>query len=181
MASTAGGKRKRGRPSKRTKKLEEELLEHIASGRTLREFCREPGRPAFRTVYDWLGSDANFSARFAKGRKVGFDCIAEEALELVDAESPKIDGKIDPGYVQWIRSRVWTRLQLLARWYPSRYGNRVALAGDENAPIRTITDSEAARQIASLLAKASARKARAEAEANGASASRIGLETLGGR
>ena len=53
---------------------------------------------------------------------------------------------------------------------PYRRGNRVALAGDESAPIRTISDSEAVRQIAGLLAKASVRKARAEAEANGASA-----------
>ncbi len=165
MASTGGGKRKRGRPSKRTKKLEEELLEHIASGRTLREFCREPGRPAFRTVYDWLGSDADFSARFAKSRKVGFDCIAEEALELVDAEPPKIDGKIDPGYVQWIRSRVWTRLQLLAKWDPGRYGNKVALAGDVDSPPIKISNEEAAREVAMLLATAAARKVQAQRKA----------------
>ena len=166
MGGGGEAKRKRGRPSKRTRKLEEELLEHIASGRTLREFCREPGRPAFRTVYDWLGSDADFSARFAKSRKVGFDCIAEEALELVDAEPPKIDGKIDPGYVQWIRSRVWTRLQLLARWHPSRYGNRVALAGDEGKPLhQTMTDEERLRQLAVLMATAATRKIEAERKA----------------
>ena len=130
--------RKRGRPSKRSKKLEEEILAWVASGEPLRAFCRQEGKPAFRTIYDWLAGDEDFSARFAKSRKVGFDCIAEEALELVDAEPPKIDGKIDPGYVQWIRSRVWTRLQLLARWHPSRYGNRVALAGDKESPLQPV-------------------------------------------
>ena len=161
MGGGGKAKRKRGRPSKRSAKVEAAILEWIESGETLRDFCRQEGRPGVRTIYDWLKADPGFSARFAISRRVGFDAISEQTLELVDAEPPKIDGKIDPGYVQWIRSRVWTRLQLLAKWDPGRYGNKVALAGDGDSPPIKISNQDAAREVAMLLATAAARTVKA--------------------
>ena len=39
-------------------------------------------------------------------------------------EPDRIDGKIDPGFVQWKRAQVDTRLKLLACWNPKKYGTK---------------------------------------------------------
>jgi len=113
----------------------EDLLQWVADGKAMRHFCKEPGRPAARTVYDWLDEDEEFSARFARAREQGADAIALEALDIID-EKPEYassgDGseRIDSGYVAWQRARVDTRLKLLARWFPQKYGDKVDLSGN---------------------------------------------------
>lgn len=52
----ATAKRRVGRPREKVpEKLAEEICKWVAQGSTLRSFCRQPGRPAWRTVHDWVG------------------------------------------------------------------------------------------------------------------------------
>ena len=95
---------------------------------------------------------------------MGLDAIADDALSMSDKEPPKVGGKVDQGYVSWIKHRVWTRLQLLAKWDPKRYGDRVAIAGAEGAPLIQLSNADAAREVAMLLATAAARKVLSERE-----------------
>lgn len=124
----------------------DEILAWIADGKPLREFCRIDGNPAFRTVYDWLAKDQEFSARFAQARESGEDQIAQECLAIADEEpmcTTEIPGKhgtitrtcVDNGAIQRNRLRVDTRLKLLAKWNPKKYGDRTVLAGDPEAPL----------------------------------------------
>lgn len=155
-------KRQRGRPSKRSKRLEEEILDWLSEGLPLRAFCRQPGRPAFRTVYDWRAVDPEFSARIAMARAIGFDALSQKAYEEIWGDHAGADGKIDPARVQRARLRAWGTLQLLAKWDPQRYGDRLQLAGDQDSPIRIGTDEEVARQLSLLLTRAAARRAEQE-------------------
>jgi len=122
-------KKKMGRPKGSFKPVPKDhadaIVEWIGEGKTLRDYCRQPGSPAFRTVYDWIDKDPSFAARFAKARLDGFDQIAQECFSIAD-EAPPIDdkGKTDSGYVSWQKNRIWTRMQLLARWDPKRYSER---------------------------------------------------------
>jgi hypothetical protein len=102
----------------------------IAQGKTLREFCRQPGMPARRTVDDWRDKDPDFAARVARARDTGFDMIAEEMLAIADTpQSGEIvtqdkDGKtvVTEDMLGHRKLQVETRAKLLACWDPRRYG-----------------------------------------------------------
>ena len=157
-------KKKRGGQTIRTQELDEGILAWIADGQTLREFCRKRGNPCYAVVYQWLRADEAFATRFARAREVGLDAIADAALAMSDKPPPKVGGKVDQGYVSWVKNRVWTRLQLLAKWNPKKYGDRIAVSGAEGAPLVQISNADAAREVAMLLATAAARKVLADRE-----------------
>lgn len=104
----------------------------VSNGKTLRDFCRAEGNPSFRTVYDWLEKDKDFAARFGRARETGHDVIAEECLAIMDDGSndwleaergPQVNGEA----VQRSKLRVWGRLQLLSKWNPKKYGEKLGL------------------------------------------------------
>ena len=116
----------------------------IAEGIPLREICRRDGMPGFRTVYEWMEADEKKSARFARAREDGFDAIAEECLSIADEEpGTTINGGTDSGAVQHQKLRVETRLKLLAKWSPKRYGEKLELAGDKDAPLTVVVKNYA--------------------------------------
>ena len=135
---------KLGRPSSKPNQvIVEEICDWIAHGKTLRSYCRLKGKPSWRTIYNWLDKDSEFSSRFTQVRMRGADAIAEEALELIDTP-PVLTGsedspKLDNAHVNWMRNRADLRLKLLAKWFPQRYGDRVGLdhTGDIKLVINT--------------------------------------------
>lgn len=132
----------------------DEIVEWLSSGKTLTSYSRQPGKPSVYVVYDWRAKDVEFAQRFARAREAGFDVMADE-LESI-AEEPSEH----PDDVAHRKLRVWTRLQLLARWSP-RYSERstVQVGGDPAGVPIQIDDAERVRRIESLLATAAARKA----------------------
>ena len=88
-------------------------------------------------------------ASIAHAREAGFDAIAEECLEIADETA--FDTVInDNGYranTEWIsrsKLRVETRLKLLAKWDPKRYGEKVDVnhGGQGDNPVQTVTRIE---------------------------------------
>lgn len=132
-AKPAAAKRPRGRPTVRTSKIDEAVLAWVADGQTLRSFCRLPGMPSRPTIDRWRAEDPVFASRFARAREAGADVIAEEALAIADTpQSGKIittdkDGKktVTEDMLGHRRLQVETRIKLLAKWFPQRYGDRV--------------------------------------------------------
>jgi hypothetical protein len=123
--------KKMGRPSVFSEEIFDRILVGISNGKTLTSLCEAEDMPGLRTVYDWLEEDAQLSARFARARDAGHDVIAEDcmriadmtALDTIETES----GKEIPNS-EWIarsRLRVETRLKLLAKWNPKKYGDKI--------------------------------------------------------
>jgi hypothetical protein len=150
-----------------TEAIADEICQRLAEGEPLRVICRDAHMPAWRTVYLWMRQRTDFAERVAEARKIGYDAIAEEALEIAD--TPVIGEEIehDGRKVKRRRSdmlghrklQVWTRLQLLARWYPTKYGERTAMevTGAAGGPVQ-IDDTDRAVKLAGLLALAAKRK-----------------------
>lgn len=101
------------------------ICERLARGEGLMVICRDPDMPHFSTVYDWRKADKAIDEKIDHARKIGFDAIAESCIDIADAKDEyrsrdSVSGKIrDP---QRDKLRVWTRMQLLAKWDPKRYG-----------------------------------------------------------
>ena len=129
----------RTRKAVRDPVLEEILLAGLAEGITLRKLCRRH-QIAPALVQRWRLEDREFARRFALAREAGFEAIAEETLEIADDDAgdvthkEKADGTMsvakNPDNVARARLRVETRLKLLSKWAPGKYGES---AGDGEA------------------------------------------------
>lgn len=122
--------------SKMTTALCDEIVQRLSEGQPLAHICRDEHMPGLRTVYDWMEADESFAARIAHARVAGHDVIATGTLAIAD-EPPPVDanGKTDAGFVAWQKNRIWTRMQLLAKWDPKRYGDKLELSGNKDAPL----------------------------------------------
>jgi len=126
-----------GRPTLWTPEIGKEICDRLSTGETLAQICRDEGMPAVRTVSDWKTAHPEFSASFARAREDGFDAIAADCLVIADDGSNDYVTKktsageeyeaVDAEHIQRSKLRVDTRLKLLAKWDPKRYGDRVAL------------------------------------------------------
>jgi len=144
MATSKTGK-KMGRPPGDTlypnkEKIKSQIVSWVSEGNTLADFCRKEGSPSYPTIYRWLDEDEDFARQFAHARSIGYDAIAEECATLADTEPLAVfdeagNKRFDPGSIQWRKMQIETRLKLLAKWSPKKYGERTVVAGDEDAPL----------------------------------------------
>ena len=151
--------KKTGRPSKYTPEIAQHMCELLSEGVPLREICRMEGMPYWRTVYLWMAQDENLSAHIARAREAGYDAMAEECLIIAD--TPKFGQKqvmTEDGTATTLEDmlghrklQIETRLKLLAKWNPKKYGDRTTLAGDAEAPIKIEAESQAEKMLAALL------------------------------
>lgn len=140
-------KKPHGRPSTYTKAVADQICERIANGEPLRAICRDEGMPAWQTVYGWIAINQEFSERIARARDVGFDAIAEECLEIADESAfDAIEGedgtlRANSEVIQRSKLRVETRLKLLSKWSPKRYGDRIQqeIGNADDKPFKTDT------------------------------------------
>ena len=145
-----------------TKKTPERIAAVIAGlscGTPLTVICREDDMPDPETVRNWMNADPELASAIARARETGFDALAEQALALIDEEPARVEGRIDPGHVQWRRAQVDTRLKLLAKWDPKRYGDtsKLALTGADGGPVRsemTIASPETMAELTMVLLSA---------------------------
>ena len=121
-----------------------ELEAWLSEGKTLREFCRQEGKPAWRTIYDWLEADEVLSARIAHARLLGEDAIAQDCLRIADTPclgtetKTDADGNVETKEGDMLGHRklqIETRLKLLAKWNPKKYGDKVMHGNDPENPL----------------------------------------------
>ncbi len=124
-----------GRKSTFNDKDAAEIVARLSKGEPLAVICRDEWLPTDRTVRNWADNDAAFASDIARAREDGFDAIALEALDIADGRAPvRVEGD-SPS--QRDRLRVETRLKLLSKWDPKRYGDLVKLAGADGGAIAT--------------------------------------------
>jgi|688.fasta_scaffold1123078_2 hypothetical protein len=119
---------------KYTAQLVEAIAQALERGETLRSVCASEGMPHYSSVYDWMNEKPEVAQRIARAREVGHDAIADECLEIADKAPRRTDmGSVDNGDVADKKLRIWTRMQLLAKWSPNKYGEKldVTTGGDK--------------------------------------------------
>jgi hypothetical protein len=123
---------KRGAPAAQPAAWLDDLCSWLAEGKTMREFCRQPNRPSYRTIYDKMLQDADVASRVACARDVGYDAIADECAQIADTPvlgrrtKRSDDGVevVDEDALGHRKLQIETRLKLLACWNPKKYGNK---------------------------------------------------------
>jgi hypothetical protein len=129
-----GAKRGRGRPSTYRQEVADIICARLSQGEPLAEICREVGMPPVRTVSQWKEDHPAFAADFARARDEGYDAIAADCLRIADeTEHDTVmvgqgENERAAANTEWIsrsKLRVETRLKLLAKWDPRRYGEKM--------------------------------------------------------
>lgn len=129
-----------------TQEKADEIALRLSNGEPLRQICRDESMPCWVTVYNWMDERPEFHALIARARARGEDSIAAECMEIADdsrndyidklnAEGEVVGQQLNAEHVQRSKLRIETRLKLLAKWNPKKYGDRTVLAGDPDAPL----------------------------------------------
>lgn len=156
----AAQKSKGGRPSLFKQATIDAICERMSKGEPLAAICRDEAMPHDSTVRDWMALRPEVSRAIARAREAGEDWLAAECLQIADTplegasekyEQVVIDNPDDPDLPQMTEFRlverkvedmlghrklqIETRLKLLSKWNPKKYGDRLTHAGDPEAPI----------------------------------------------
>lgn len=135
------GKRptKRAAPSRKVKApvhfsqaLFDEMLVEVMEGRTIREICSGPNRPAMKTFYEWVAADAERGKQYARARDVSSDGFEADILSLARSTNPDnaTANKAAFEMLRWVASKR----------APRRYGDKQTLehTGEGGGPVQEI-------------------------------------------
>ena len=108
------------------------ICERLSDGEPLAAICRDPAMPGLRTVYDWMEADPEVAAHIARARDEGEEAIAAECMTIADTPVAGERRKVTEDGVEVTtedmlghrKLQIWTRLQLLAKWNPKKWGDR---------------------------------------------------------
>lgn len=144
-AAKKAAKKRPGRPSKLTPAVLQCIVNGLSQGTPLTVICAGKDMPDDNTVRDWMAADSEIAGAIARAREQGFDMIAMEALRIAD--TPVIGEEITESedgmqvkkcdMLGHRKLQIETRLKLLAKWDPKRYGERMAqeISGPNGGPV----------------------------------------------
>lgn len=123
-----------GRPTVFSQQVIDAICERLSAGVPLSVICREgkeadPTFPAPRTVMDWQAASEDVAAAIARAREAGQEALFEQCLEIADDEAHdwelskkgEVTNEVAIGRA---KLRVWTRMELLKRLNPRKYGDK---------------------------------------------------------
>lgn len=138
------------------------VLDAISEGTTVTGIAKKLGFPR-KYIYQWQGEqegrkfkwggeEKDFKGHFARAKEMGFDAIADEAMDIADDfELVTVEEmtESEKGVFRKTKSldtteqrklKIWTRLQLLAKW-SNRYSDKqkVELTGKDGGAIQSET------------------------------------------
>ena len=85
--------------------------------------------------------DKDYKERYARARVALYDRMAEGLIDIAD-DQPAIlpTGAVDSGFIAHQKLRIDTRKWLLSKLAPKKYGDRIEVAGDVAAPMKTVIE-----------------------------------------
>jgi hypothetical protein len=144
-----------GRPSEFTQDKADYICQELAEGRSLRAICKDDGMPSAGTVCRWLSESTTFQQQYARAREAQADALFEEVLDIADEECTTVradkhgtkdddgDGNTEVVFdnvaVQRNRLRVDARKWMAGKLRPKKYGEKLEIAGDPDAPVKIET------------------------------------------
>lgn len=135
-----------GRQSTFTQEVADAICARLSTGEPLAKICRDDDMPHDNTVRDWQKASPDFAIAIARAREDGFDALAAECLDIANTPmqgteiTEKSNGDIEVKTGDMLGHRklqIDTRLKLLAKWDPKRYGDKMTteLTGANGGPV----------------------------------------------
>jgi len=73
-----------GRPTIYSDEIAKEICEHIAGGKSLREYCRIESKPSTSTVCRWIVGKPEFWAQYASAREAAGFAHADRMIDIAE-------------------------------------------------------------------------------------------------
>lgn len=144
------GERYNAIPAARRQAIIEQVAAGLKRGTPLTVICealQAQGSFSDQSVFNWLRNDPEAALAISYARDLGFDWIAHECIDIADsveAVAYDAEGKPWPNGAEVLKAklRVETRLKLLAKWDPKRYGEtrRIEVDGELRQTTRHTID-----------------------------------------
>lgn len=115
-----------------------EILDWIASGKSLRSICEVEGFPPIGTFLGWVAADENLRAAYNAAMQIRTDVHHEEMfdiaadaskdfVELIDDETGEYKRVFNPNAIKRAQLEIDVRKWSSSRMNPKKYGDKVDL------------------------------------------------------
>ena len=133
------------------------LADYVSDGTTMVDACKTLGVP-LRTAYWRMERSERFREMMEAARAAGYDILANECLAIADDGSgdyvettdrfgnPKM--AVDKEHIQRSKLRIETRVKLLAKWHPHKYGEKIQIEQKSATVAIPVSDDPVAAQQA---------------------------------
>lgn len=140
------------RPSDYSPELADRICARLADGESMRAICRTEGMPDKSTVFRWLRTDPAFRDQYTRAKEESADALTDEMLDISDdgsndwmerkgEDGENIGWQVNGEHIQRSRLRIETRKWIASKLKPKKYGDKLAVGGDEDAPaIKTVSE-----------------------------------------
>lgn len=118
-----------GRPSTYSDEMAAKICEEIVAGKSIRDICKQEDFPHVSTVFRWLAANEAFREQYARAREAQSEVMAQEMLDIADSST---------GDVQRDKLRIDTRKWLASKLKPKKYGDKMELNGNADAPLQVV-------------------------------------------
>jgi hypothetical protein len=140
----------RGRPSTFTDEIGREICDRMALGESLKDITDSPQMPHRGTVYRW--ANGSFRDSFARAREYQSEALLDDCVHIADnialSESDKAEGIDINAKIQAAKLQIDTRLRVIAKIAPHKYGDRIQHTGMNGGPIQIAAVTIDARSLA---------------------------------
>lgn len=120
--------------------IENEVCSRLIKGESLRRICRDEKMPDRETILNWLESDAEFSAKYARARESQADYMDDLIQDVADASTAETAAadRVKIGAYQWRASKL----------QPKKYGDKLSaeLTGKDGGPVQ-VTIAGSAKDV----------------------------------
>ena len=137
------------RPQFTSEAIWQPILEAIATGASLTSALKEnPGSPSYSAAKRYLRDDPTLAAAYRAAQQDRADRLAEELLELCDAEMPEgLDGPGRHAWVAQLRVKIDTRKWIAAHLHSRAWGELIKVEVDHQISVWAALEAAQARVI----------------------------------
>lgn len=124
------------------------IFNRIIDGEALSRICADDDMPTRKMFYEWLKNDEQLQKKYALATEIRADKLAEDILQIADdgANDTYLDedgnSRTDHDVVARSRLRVDARKWLASKMAPKKYGDKLAVGGDDSMPALKIEKIE---------------------------------------
>jgi len=142
-------KRVRGRAELYDKEeVLEEMLFRMAEGESLGSICRDAHMPSRGLVYYWMADRPDIAEQFARAQMSQSHALLDDCLQIVDnIDLSDKDPAAASAIVNLAKLQVDTRLRIIGKANPGRYGDKIQHVGANGGPIAVAAVTINARDL----------------------------------
>lgn len=122
------------------------IFDRVSSGESINKICSTPDMPSRKTFFEWVAKDEDVRRRYDLAIIARTDFYAEEIIEIADDSSNDLyvdeDGneRTNAEVVARSKLRMDARKWFVSKMNPKKYGDKLELSGDKDAPLVVIKD-----------------------------------------